>query len=182
MSASNRRFEELVLPHLNAGYNLARWLTRNSSDAEDVVQDAMLRAYRYFGAFRGGDARPWFLAIVRNATFNWLKDNRPAELSAVAEGDDNAQESPASDECNPERIALRHFDKKMLNESIAALPPQFREVLVLRELEELSYREISRVIDAPIGTVMSRLSRARRLLSESLRAIATASNSGMIEK
>jgi RNA polymerase sigma-70 factor (ECF subfamily) len=152
------RFEQLVMPHLDAAFNLARWITRNDHDAEDVLQEAMLRAYRFCDGLRG-EARPWLLAIVRNACFTWLRANRPADLA------------PGPD---AEALAARELDRRLLNEAIGALPAQFREVLVLRELEDLSYREIARVVDAPIGTVMSRLSRARRLLADSLRVIVRA--------
>jgi len=159
------RFEQQVLPHLDAAFNLARWLTRNDHDAEDVVQEAMLRAYRFFDALRG-EARPWLLAIVRNACFSWLQANRPVELQAI---DRMEQESDAP---GPEALAARDLDRRRLNEAIAALPVQFREVLVLRELEDLAYKDIARIAEIPIGTVMSRLARARRLLVESLRIIA----------
>ncbi len=155
---------------MDAAYNLARWLTRNDHDAKDVLQEAMLRAYRFIGGLRG-EPRPWLLAIVRNACFTWLQSNRPGDVAAGADGD--AAEQAAEGE-GPEALAARTLDRRLLNEAIAALPAQFREVLVLRELEDLSYREIARIIDAPIGTVMSRLSRARRLLADSMRVITQA--------
>ena len=167
-----RRFEQQVLPHIDAAFNLARWLTRNDHDAEDVVQDAMLRAYRHFEGLRG-EARPWLLAIVRNACFSWMQRNRPAELAAGA--DEEAAEVATAPADGPEALLARELDRRMLNEAIAALPLQFREVLILRELEDLSYREIARVANVPIGTVMSRLARARRLLAESVRVITLAS-------
>jgi RNA polymerase sigma-70 factor, ECF subfamily len=157
------RFEQQVLPHIDAAYNLARWLTRNDHDAEDVLQDAMLRAYRFFGGLRG-EPRPWLLAIVRNACFAWLRTNRPAELAAA---DDREQESESP---GPEALVASQLNRQRVNEAIAALPLPFREALVLRELEDLSYRDIARIADIPIGTVMSRLARARRLLAESLHA------------
>ena len=160
-----RDFEEVMLPHLNAAYNLARWLTRNDDDAQDVVQEAVLRAYRFFDGLRG-EAKPWLLAIVRNACFTWLQANRPADT--VAFNDSIAEILPAND-LGPEDQAARNCDRKMLNAAIATLPPHFREVLILRELEDLSYKDIARIADVPIGTVMSRLARARRLLAESLR-------------
>jgi RNA polymerase sigma-70 factor (ECF subfamily) len=170
VSEHRQRFERLVLPHLDAAYNLARWITRNNHDAEDVVQEAVLRAYRFFDGLRG-EAKPWLLAIVRNSCLSWLQVNRPADLAGF---DDRVVEAQPSDEAGPEEQAMRATDRRMLNEAIAALPAQFREVLVLRELEDLSYREIARVADVPIGTVMSRLARARRLLGESVRAVANA--------
>jgi len=165
-----RRFEQQVLPHIDAAFNLARWLTRNDHDAEDVVQDAMLRAYRHFEGLRG-EARPWLLAIVRNACFSWMQRNRPAELATGPDAE--AAEAATAPADGPEALLARELDRRMLNEAIAALP--FREVLILRELEDLSYREIARIANVPIGTVMSRLARARRLLAESVRVIAVAS-------
>jgi RNA polymerase sigma-70 factor (ECF subfamily) len=170
LSARARKFEQLVLPHLDAAYNLARWLTRNDHDAQDVVQEAMLRAYRFFDGLRG-EPRPWLLAIVRNSCYTWLQINRPAELSGY---DDQLAPAETADEDGPEAQAARSIDRRLLNEAIAALPAQFREVLVLRELEDLSYRDIARIADIPIGTVMSRLARSRRLLGESMRAISNA--------
>src|SRR5262245_16688024 len=164
-SGRKRRFEQVVLPHLNAAYNLARWLTRNDHDAQDVVQDALLRAYRFFDGLRG-EAKPWLLTIVRNACFTWLQANRPADT--VAFNDSIAELLPAED-IGPEAQAARNCDRRTLNAAIATLPAQFREVLILRELEDLSYKDIARVADVPIGTVMSRLARARRMLAESLR-------------
>ena len=173
LSEPKRRFEQLVLPHFDAAYNLARWLTRNDHDAQDVVQEAVLRAYRFFDGLRG-EARPWLLSIVRNTFITWLQNNRPADTVGFEDG---FVELIPSDEDGPDVLAARNFDRKMLNEAIAALPLQFREALILRELEDLSYKDIARITDAPIGTVMSRLARARRLLAESLGA--TPNISGM---
>jgi RNA polymerase sigma-70 factor (ECF subfamily) len=158
-------FERLVLPHLDAAYNLARWLARDTHDAEDVVQDACIRALKYAGSLHGNDARAWFLTIVRNAFYDWLGRNRPAEI--VHEDDEKiaARIDPTSP--NPEHEALRRAEMHSLSDAIEALPLQYREVLVLRELEEMSYKEIARVADVPIGTVMSRLARARALLQRS---------------
>jgi RNA polymerase sigma-70 factor (ECF subfamily) len=177
LSEQKERFERLVLPHLDAAYNLARWLTRNDHDAQDVVQEAVLRAYRFFDGLRG-EARPWLLAIVRNSCLTWLQVNRPADLAGF---DDRAAEPRALEEDGPEAQFARKFDRRMLNEALAALPAQFREVLILRELEDLSYKEIARITDVPIGTVMSRLARARRLLAESLQAISNASGTQVHE-
>ena len=160
-----------MLTHLDAAFNLARWMTRNDHDAQDVVQEAVLRAYRFFDGLRG-DARPWLLAIVRNSCLTWFQVNRPAEISSF---DDHAVDLHPVDENGPEIHALRNSDRRMLNEAISALPAQFREVLVLRELEDLAYKDIARIADVPIGTVMSRLSRARGLLAESLKALSHAS-------
>ena len=173
MSEHRQRFERAVLPHLDAAYNLARWITRNDHDAQDVVQEAVLRAFRFFGGLRG-EAKPWLLAIVRNSCLSWMQVNRPADLAGF---DDRVIETVASEEAGPETQAMRAIDRRMLNEAIAALPAQFREVLVLRELEDMSYKEIAKVADVPIGTVMSRLARARRLLGESVRAVSKAAGS-----
>jgi len=163
-----RRFAAAVLPHLGAAYNLARWLVRDAHDAQDVVQDAMLRALRHYDGFRGGDARPWLLAIVRNAAFAWLGARRPGEVAL----DDDALDAALSLDAppaDPETLALRDAQRREIDAAIAALPVVFREAIVLRELEELPYRDIARITDVPIGTVMSRLSRARNLLATALR-------------
>ena len=148
------RFERLVLPHLDAAYNLARWL------AHDV-----LRAMRYFGSFRGDQGRPWLLQIVRHTCWSWLADNRPGDVVAFDDTDEDM--APSSDE--PQANALRNADRAQVNQAIAALPVPLREVLVLRDLEDLSYKDIARIADIPIGTVMSRLSRARAQMREALR-------------
>ena len=158
-----RQFERLALPHLDAAYNLARWLTRNDSDAEDVVQDAYLRAYKYFASFRGENFRAWLLAVVRRAAYDWMHRNRPSEVVSNADMDLEAVAGEADD--SPETALLRRADEKMVNEMIAALPAPFREVVVLRELQELSYKEIAEIAGVPVGTVMSRLARARALLA-----------------
>ena len=165
------RFEGEVLPHLDAAYNLARWLTRNPQDAEDVVQDACVRALRYVGSLRSGEAKAWFLTIVRNAFYDWVSRNRPAEVMTNAEDAlDAAVDFAAVD---PEQNAIRRSDARALADALAALPLQFREAIVLRELEELSYREIASVVGVPIGTVMSRLARGRAMLRQtpSLQAV-----------
>jgi len=162
-----QRFESLVMPHLDAAYNLARWLTRNDHDAQDVVQEALVRAMRYIGGFRGESGRAWLLQIVRNSCFSWLKANRPAERMLL-DDEDSLHEitAPASDE--PPSIAMRKADRLQINQAIAALPVVYREVLVLRELEDISYNDIARIADIPVGTVMSRLARARGLMREAL--------------
>jgi RNA polymerase sigma factor (sigma-70 family) len=178
-------FEQVVLPHLRAAYNLARWLCRNDHDAEDIVQEAYLRAFRSFGTFHGDNARPWLLAIVRNATYTWLRQNRGHELdrsfdeetSADGEGASVTMLSPP--DSNPESILARSDDKGLLNRALEMLPVEFREVLVLRELEDLSYKEIARIAEIPIGTVMSRLSRARKSLGECLVRIDKESRGGL---
>jgi RNA polymerase sigma-70 factor (ECF subfamily) len=159
-----RRFEAQMLPHLDAAYNLARWLARSPADAEDVVQDAMLRAYRGFDGFRGDDAKPWLLAIVRNCFITTMqRRKRHVELP----GDDTAEDRAFIDEApDPEQSAIRANDRRKLNLLMACMPADFREVLVLREMEDLSYLDIARITGVPIGTVMSRLARARALLKE----------------
>jgi RNA polymerase sigma factor (sigma-70 family) len=155
-----RTFEQVVLPHLDAAFNYARWLTNNDSDAEDVVQDAYLRAFRFFSTLRGTDARPWLLAIVRNAWYG-----RIAGRKTPGERDDPAALEQVADQgVDPEALLMRREAADGVRRAIAALPPDFREVLVLREIEGMSYKEIADVIGAPIGTVMSRLSRARERL------------------
>jgi RNA polymerase sigma-70 factor (ECF subfamily) len=174
--ASPSRFEHVVLPQLDAAYNLARWLTRNASDAEDVVQDACERALKYFGGFHGGEPKAWFLTIVRHASYDWIKRNRPAEF--VPDGTEAVEQAVDTVMPTPEQALLRNASGAALDEAIAALPLGFREVLILRELEELSYRDIARVTDIPIGTVMSRLARARALLQRSPLLVAVRERSG----
>ena len=174
--SEHARFEERVLPHLDAGYNLARWLTRNVEDSEDVVQDACVRALKYAGSLRDGDARAWFLTIVRHAFYDWCKRNRPVEIVK----DDGAAIDLAVDPAavDPEQAALRSSESRLLSDAVAELPLAYREVLILREIEELSYKEIARIADIPIGTVMSRLARARGLLQRSPILHAIRENSG----
>jgi RNA polymerase sigma factor (sigma-70 family) len=162
-----RQFEAIALPHLDAAYNLARWLLRNEQAADDVVQEALLRALRYFGSFHGDNAKPWLLGIVRNACFTWLQDNRGAEQMLEFDEDRDSGEqdlAPERSSDNPEQLLSRKQDGAALNAAIESLPAVFREVLILRELEELSYDDIARIVGIPAGTVMSRLSRARALL------------------
>jgi RNA polymerase sigma-70 factor (ECF subfamily) len=166
MDDRRRRFEAQAMPHLDAAYNLARWLTRSQTDADDIVQEAMLRAFRGFDGFRGGDVKPWLLTIVRNCHLTALGARRrqalvPLPQSGESEGD--ALISPGDD---PEAIAIGADHARKLGEAIAELPEEFREVLVLREMEDMSYRDIASVTGAPIGTVMSRLARARAALKE----------------
>jgi RNA polymerase sigma-70 factor (ECF subfamily) len=155
------RFEQVVLPHLPAAYNLARWLVRSDQDAEDVVQEAYLRAFKFFDGYRGGESRSWLLTIVRNSCYSWLQRNRARELTDPI--DDSPQEA-LIDFANPELRLLRQADAQMVHEALARLPLEFREVMVMREMEELSYKEIAAIADLPIGTVMSRLARGRKRL------------------
>jgi RNA polymerase sigma-70 factor (ECF subfamily) len=143
--------------------NLARWLLGNRADAEDVVQDAMLRAYRFFPGFRGGDARPWLLQIVRNSCYSWLEKNRPMEFNAEFDEQMHAHPAPS-----PESAAVQANQREHLSRALESLAPRAREVLVLRELEGCSYKEIAEIAGIPIGTVMSTLARARERLQRTL--------------
>ena len=154
------RFEDVALPHLPAAYNLARWLVRNDQDAEDVVQEAYLRAFKFFDGYRGGESRTWLLTIVRNTCYSWLQRNRARELTDSIDETEVELQDPA----NPELRLVRNADAQMVRAALAELPLEFREVTVMRELEELSYKEIAAIADLPIGTVMSRLARGRKRL------------------
>ncbi|HEX4860243.1 MAG TPA: sigma-70 family RNA polymerase sigma factor [Rhizomicrobium sp.] len=163
MDDRRRQFEAQALPHLDAAYNLARWLSRSPSDAEDIVQDAMLRAFRAFDGFRGGDIKPWLLAIVRNC---WRTASAARSRRGHVPLPEERGDALISDTPDPEEAAAEASDGRRLNGVIALLPDEFREVLILREMEDLSYREIADVTGVPIGTVMSRLARARAMLKE----------------
>jgi RNA polymerase sigma-70 factor (ECF subfamily) len=163
-----RRFETIAVPHMDAAFNLARWLTRNEHDAEDVVQEAYLRAYKFIDGYRGGDARAWILTIVRRSCFTWLARNRPFEL--VVDSDDEERAAmPDTATPDPEAQLLQRLDEATLTSLIETLPPLFREIVVLREIEELPYKDIAEILEVPIGTVMSRLARARQRLQDSWR-------------
>ena len=167
----NSRFANVVMPHIDDAYRLARWLTGNSTDAEDVVQDASLRAFRAIRGFAGGSARAWLLSIVRNTAYSWLRKNRPAAVVTVddLEAVELAQANPGDpDTPTPEATLLAKVDAEQLRAAIAALPAPFRETLVLRDIEGLDYREIAQATEVPIGTVMSRLARARSRLTATL--------------
>ncbi|MGE5820130.1 MAG: sigma-70 family RNA polymerase sigma factor [Deltaproteobacteria bacterium] len=167
-------FENSVLPHMDAAYNLARWLTRNDQDAADLVQEAYLRAFRFFGGFRGGNTRAWLLKIVRNTCYTQLQKNQSQELAMFDEeihGEDDGS-------MNPETLLLRSADSQLLRQALEELPVNFREVLVLRELEGLSYREIAEVSNIRLGTVMSSLSRARERLRQSLASLLSEDGAG----
>jgi len=157
------RFETLVLPHFDAAFNLARWLLRSGADAEDVSQEAILRAYRFFNGFHGGDVRAWLLQIVRNTCFTWLEKNR--RVKDVTEFDEEFHVPPGP---TPESLAIAADSRARLADALESLPPRYREVIVLRELEGCSYKEIATITSIPIGTVMSRVSRARRQLQLAL--------------
>ena len=156
---------EQLLSHLNAAYNLARWLTRNDTDAEDVVQEAYLRAFKHLRSFNGSDGRPWLLAIVRNTFYTWLQQARAAERQIPFDEEIHISE----DHLNPEALLLQKANNQLVRQAIEELPAEFREVIVLRELEGFSYKQIADVTEIPVGTVMSRLARARKRLEQSLR-------------
>jgi len=158
-------FEQTVLPHLDAAYNLARWLAGNDHDAQDVAQEASLRAFKFFGSFRGENARAWLLTIVRNTFYNWLQKNRPSEIAGELDDEVLAVEDVS---VNAEAMNLRVADAAAVQRAIAELPVEFREMIILREMEGFSYKEIADLSDVPIGTVMSRLARARKQLRKRL--------------
>ena len=155
------RFEQSIMPHMNAAYNLARWLAGNDPDAQDVVQEAYLRAFKFLGGFRGGDSRSWLLRIVRNAFYDWLKRNRREETGTEF---DEELHSPGDETGAPDTLLLEKADLELMRKAIEDLPVEFREILVLRELEGFSYKEIADIAEVPLGTVMSRLARAREHL------------------
>jgi RNA polymerase sigma-70 factor (ECF subfamily) len=160
------RFEQTVLPHLDAAYNLARWLTRNDQDAQDVTQEACLRAFRFFDGYQGGNMRAWLMSIVRNTCYTWLHKNRAPGSAEVFDEEIHSAEIIGS--ADPEVQALTRADKEALQRSLEQLPTVFREALVLRELEGMSYKQIADVTSVSLGTVMSRLARARTRLRQSL--------------
>jgi RNA polymerase sigma factor (sigma-70 family) len=165
------RFNNLVMPHLGDAYSLARWITGSRADAEDVVQDACLRAFRAIGGFAGSNARPWLLTIVRNTAYTWMRKNRPSAILGVEdlEGVEAAQVNPGDPErATPETELIAKTDAASLEAAIAALPAAYRETMILRDVQGLSYREIAEVTSVPIGTVMSRLARGRDQVIKSI--------------
>ena len=161
--SKSSRFEQTILPHLDAAYNLARWLTHDDTDAEDVVQEAYLRAFKFFEGFHGDNSRAWLLKIVRNACYTWLQQNRIHELATEFDEHLHSGESE-----NPEIILLGSINTHLLKQALEALPAEFREVVILREFEGFSYKEIAGITEVPVGTVMSRLARARKRLQQCL--------------
>lgn len=173
MTPAHLRFEAIVMPHLDGAYNLARWLVRDEHAAEDVVQDACLRAFRYFESFQGDDARPWLFGIVRNSCYTWLRHAKrtagQVEFDDEIDMDETTEMHSGRAE-NPETLLVRKAERAEVNAAIKSLPALFREVLILREIEEMPYHGIAVAMRIPIGTVMSRLSRARGMLRVALEA------------
>ena len=175
-TAALRDFERRALAHMDAAYNLAYWLVRDRSDAEDVVQDAYLRAFRAFGTVTSDDIKPWLLTIVRNVAYRWLSVRKrrnnviPLDTMLPAAGRDETGPALeiASGAPSPEDMLLGRADQALVHQALDQLPPAFRETIVLREMEELSYRDIARITEVPVGTVMSRLARARDQLRDVL--------------
>jgi len=165
-ASSRERFEQEVLPHLDAAYNLARWLTRNEQDAQDVTQEAFLRAFRFFDGYQGGSIRAWLLTIVRNTCYTWFRQNRPSDPGEEFDEEIHSPESPGA--TDPEVQLLARADQETLRHALGELPEVFREVIILRELEGMSYKEIADMASISIGTVMSRLARARTRLRDVL--------------
>jgi len=158
-------FEQAILPHMDAAYNLARWLARNEQDAQDVVQESYLRAFRFFGGYRGGSSRAWLLKIVRNTFYTWAQQNRMQQLSQPFDEQLHAVES---DDASPDTVLVKKADSQLVRRVLEELPIEFRETLVMRELEGMSYKEIADIADIPLGTVMSRLARGRKELQKRL--------------
>jgi RNA polymerase sigma-70 factor (ECF subfamily) len=159
------RFERAILPHRDAAYDLARWLTRRAQDAEDVVQEACLRAFQFFGGFHGGDGRAWLLGIVRNTCYTWLRKNRVQEPKTTFDLESHDVASTADD---PEEVLLQTEDVQLLRDAVAQLPAEFREVIELHDLQGLLYRQVADRAGIPLGTVMSRLARGRQRLGQLL--------------
>lgn len=166
-----KTFDAVVMPHLDAAFNLARWLARNDADAQDIAQEALLRAFKFFNGFHGDDGKSWLLAIVRNTFYTWLQKQhgRRSEepFDENIHGDDPALVDTLPNN-NPEVLLMQRASKRIIDSALERLPVECREIIVLRELEDLSYKEIADIVAIPIGTVMSRLSRARKLLRDQL--------------
>ncbi len=163
---ARKKFAEVVLPHLDDAFTLARWMTGSRTDAEDIVQEACLRAFKGLDGFSSGNGRPWLLAIVRNTALTWIAKNRPKAMIATddLEAAERARPAEAETSVSPEAACIARADAERLEAALAALPLPYRETIVMREVNGASYREIAEITEVPIGTVMSRLSRARALL------------------
>ncbi len=169
-----RRFERLVLPHLDAAYRLARWLARNEADAEDLVQEAYVRAWRFFGSLRNEDAKPWLMRIVRNQWFSRARTEAGRGRVTSLDGSEDEVEAALQANAEPdgaEHRLMRREHEALIRTALADLPDEFREVLVLREVEDMAYRDLAEVTGVPVGTVISRLSRARKMLGVRVRAL-----------
>jgi len=181
--SQSRRFQEIALPHLDAAYNLARWIARSDTDAQDIVQEAFLRAFKSFGGFRGTSARPWLLAIVRNTCYTWLRQHRGPRLEVPydddAGSDEAAEPYPVDGDANPEALLAASEERRTFDAALDSLPAEFREAVILRDVEDLSYKEIAAVAAIPIGTVMSRLARGRRMLFAALTRMREGGSHGM---
>ena len=162
----HREYEQLIVPHLDAAYNLARWMVKNDADAEDLVQDACVRALKFLETFRGVNARSWLLSIVRNTCYSWLRQKSSGERQYV-EFNEEVHGRP-EDSPDPATLTEQQLNWEMLKKALEEIPDEFREVLILRELEECSYKEIAEITGVPLGTVMSRLARARTHLHRKL--------------
>jgi len=172
-TGERERFERVVMPHLDAAFNFARWLLRSRPDAEDVAQESLVRAWRFFASFHGEDARPWLLQIVRNTSYTWLEKNRAGEMTTEFDENVHGDRSFTSHAAGvapatPETAAIAADERERLTRALESLPPRSREVMVLRELEGYSYKEIAAIVSMPIGTVMSTLARAREKLQNIL--------------
>ncbi|PRC90809.1 sigma-70 family RNA polymerase sigma factor [Solimicrobium silvestre] len=179
------RFEAIVLPHLDAAYNLARWLTRNDHDAEDLVQMAFVRAFKFYSGFHGGNARAWLLTIVRHTFYTSLRDQQPEnedvnfDEALHSAHENSGHGSPYDIGCNPENSVENSDTSRVVNQALEKLPQTFREIVILKEIENLSYKEIAEVAGIPIGTVMSRLARGRKLLLNYLQQVGVGGSNGL---
>lgn len=172
-TTKEKRFQAMVLPHLDSAFNLARWLTRSHQDAEDIVQEAYLRAFKFFDSFHGEDGRAWLLSIVRNTFYTWYQQNKTQANSTQFEEELHSiqpEDAAATQyvDNNPEALLIQKDSRRQLQQALEALSVEFREVMVMRELEDLSYKQIAGIVGIPIGTVMSRLGRGRKQLAEIL--------------
>lgn len=174
-STKKLHFQAVVIPHINSAFNLARWLTHGHADAEDIVQEAYLRAFKFFDSFHGEDGRVWLLGIVRNTFYTWYQQNKGQSQYTQFQEElhSSIEESDLLDAANPERILIQKDSQRLLQQAMRELPIEFREVMVMRELEDLSYKQIADIIQIPMGTVMSRLGRGRKQL-----AVILAANNG----